>query len=153
VKIVGPDTDEALMWLAIEKYEAESADRDASTEPEPWQREGELTRVREDLSALKAARRATPPRISAERYYADLAELETEERTLLKEKNATIKAAQVAADVPVTLKEDWLSEKLTLTEQRVYLERAFSAVIVAPTNGKRGVPAHRRLKPVPARRP
>jgi DNA invertase Pin-like site-specific DNA recombinase len=155
VKIVGPDTDKALMFLAVTKYEEESADREASAEPQPWQREGELTRVREDMAALKAARRAASPkvRISAERYYADLAELENEERALLKEKNATLKAAQVAADVPVTLKADWLGGKLTLTEQRVYLERAFSAVIVAPTNGQRGVPAHQRLTPVPARRP
>jgi DNA invertase Pin-like site-specific DNA recombinase len=152
VKIVGWGADEALTWLAVEKYELEAAERDAGAEPQTWQREGELTRVREDLAALKAARRRSHNPISAERYYADLAELESEERALLKEKNATIKAAQIAADVPVTLKADWLGDRLTLAEQRVYLERAFSAVIVAPTDGRRGVPARDRLTPVPAKR-
>lgn len=154
VKINGPETDEALMWLAIESYAREASEREASSEPAPWTREGELDRVREDLAALKAARRATDPakRISAERYYADLAALESEERALLKEKNAHLKATAIAADVPVTLEEDWTGDKLTLTEQRVYLERAFSAVIIAPTGGKRGIPAERRLTPIPAQR-
>jgi DNA invertase Pin-like site-specific DNA recombinase len=155
VKIGGPETDTALMWLAIEKYQEETDYQDASAEPQPWAREDELTLVREDLAALKAARRAPAAgraRITAERYYADLAELEGEERALLREKNALIKAAQLAADVPVTLEEDWTGDRLTLTEQRVYLERAFSAVIVAPTNGKRGIPARDRLTPVPAQR-
>ncbi|MBS2964295.1 recombinase family protein [Actinocrinis puniceicyclus] len=150
VKVNGWETDEALMWLAIEMYQEQAAEREASAEPEPWQREGELTMVREDMAAAKAARKAG--KITAERYYADLAEQEAAERALLKEKNATIKAAQVAADVPVTLEEDWTGGNLSLTEQRVYLERAFSAVIVAPTNGRRGVPTHHRLTPVPAQR-
>jgi len=150
VKIHGWDTDKFLKSLAIEYYKEEAAAREASAEPAPWLKEGELKMVIEDLAALKAARHHPDPakRITAERYYADLAQLDNAKRALLKEKNAHIKATLVMADVPVTLEADWEAGRLTLTEQRVYLERAFSAVVIAPTKGKRGIRAEDRLTPV-----
>jgi hypothetical protein len=151
VKIDGGKADEAVIHLALAMFEQQANKRDARVEPQEWAREGELTRVHEDMTALKAARRATPPRISAQRYYADLADLENEERTLLREKNALIRATRTGNDIPATLTADWLSGTLTLTEQRMYIERAFSAVTVAPALGKRGIPIHERLTPVPTR--
>lgn len=148
VKIDGPKTDAALIELAVAKYELEAAKREATAAPTPWGGAGELKRVREDMAAAKAARKAG--KLSAERYYADLHEYETEERALLKDRNAHIKATAAARDIPASLGADWRAGRLSLTEQRAYLEQAFSAVLVHPAGRGRHVPTMDRLEPVEA---
>ncbi|WP_194926993.1 recombinase family protein [Catenulispora pinisilvae] len=148
VKVEGAKTDAALIELAIAKYELEAAKREATAAPVPWGRAGELQQVRENMAAAKAARKAG--RLSAERYYADLHEYETEERVLLKDRNAHLKATAANAEIPASLGADWRAGRLSLTEQRAYLEQAFSAVIVHPAGRGSRVPITDRLEPVDA---
>jgi site-specific DNA recombinase len=145
IKIVGPNTDAAVIALAIAKYEREAELRDAELIPQRWEGEAQLARVHEDIAAAKAARKAG--RISAERYYADLAEYEQEERALMRERNTHVRRAQAQTGAPATLRDDWLSGRLTLTEQRSYVERALTAVIVNPA-ARRGQDPKERLTPV-----
>jgi hypothetical protein len=145
VKINGQDTDKAVIKLVIAKYQQQAERRESTVIPQQWGKESELARVHEDIAAAKAARKAA--RISAERYYADLAEYEAEERALMRERNAHIRRAQQAAGAPANLREDWTNGKLTLTEQRAYIERALTAVVVNPAV-RRGMKASERLTPV-----
>jgi site-specific DNA recombinase len=146
VKIDGPKTDAVVIKMVITKYEQQAAKRQATTAPGTWGKDAQLERVREDIADAKAARRAR--KISPERYYADLAEYEAEERELTRERNTFTRAAMATIGAPVTLREDWQAGKLTLPEQRTYIERALTAVIVLPTNGRRNVPTRERLDPV-----
>jgi site-specific DNA recombinase len=149
ISIDGSKTDEAVATLTILKYEDEAKRREATAAPRLWAGQAELDAVHEDMAAAKATRKAG--RISAERYYNDLAELEADERRLLKERNAHLKATTATASAPATLRHEWLVTKtLTLTEKRTYIERAFSAVIVAPVGKGRRVPPIDRLTPMPA---
>jgi DNA invertase Pin-like site-specific DNA recombinase len=146
VRIDGPETDRYIAKLVIAKYEQQTAKRKATAAPATWSRDVELTAVRENIAAAKAARRAG--RISAERYYADLAEYEAEEKALMRDYNAFVRTAQAAAGKPVNLRADWSG--LTLAEQRGYVETALSTVLVASAEGRRRVPVAERLIPVPA---
>jgi len=148
VKIDGPATDTALIELALAKYELEAEQAKVVSGPTVWDRETELEAVREDIAAARAARRER--KISAERYYADLHEYEAQERKLVNARNAFLKATVPVAPAPATLREDWEKGRLTLVEQRIYLERAFSAVVVAPVGRRRNVPVQERLTPVAA---
>ncbi|MBS2965700.1 recombinase family protein [Actinocrinis puniceicyclus] len=149
VKINGPETDEAIREIVLAKWELEAATRETTQAPEEWDGAAQLQRVHEDMAALKAARRAAQP-ISAERYYADLAEYDAEERELIRQRNTFIRRAHAAASEPVSLRADWMSGKLALSEQRAYVQRALSAVTVAPAGRKAKVPVTERLTPIPA---
>ena len=146
VRIDGPATDAFLAKLVIAKYEQETAERKATAAPATWERQSELDAVRENAAAAKAARKAG--RISAERYYSDLAEYEQDEKALMRDYNAFVRQRQAAAGKPVNLRADW--DTLTLTEQRGYLETTLSTVLVAPAGNRRRVPVAERLIPVPA---
>lgn len=147
LKIDGPKTDTAVTKIVIAKYEQEAAEREATAVPQQWDKDHDLERVREDIAEAKAARRAR--KISAERYYADLAEYEAEEKALLREKGAFIRRAHAAAGAPVNLRKDWDEERLTLAEKRMYIERTLSAVIVHPARGRRNVDVRERIEEVP----
>lgn len=149
VSIDGPETDKALAELVLAKWELEAADRNLTRVPDEWDGQVKLERLYENMVALKAARNAEPPKISAERYYADLAEYEAQERALIKERNRQIRRAQSAANVPANLRADWTSGKLTPDDKRAYIRAAYSAVVVTPAGGKRYVPVETRLIPVP----
>ncbi|MFE4973081.1 recombinase family protein [Kitasatospora sp. NPDC056651] len=146
-KIAGPDTDAAVIKLVIAKYELEAAERQATSNPQPWDREEELERVREDIADLKKARKDR--KITAERYFSYLAESEAEERTLLADRNKWMRSAYAAEGKPVNLRAEW--EGLTFMEKRSYIEDALVAVLVAPAVG-RGRPVRGRLTPVPRER-
>ena len=150
VRVPGPETDAALVEIVINKWELEAEDRATAQAPAEWTGAADLERVHQDMVAAKAARKAG--RISAERYYADLSEYETEERALIKERSAFVRQVHAAADRPVNLRADWPG--LTLTEQRAYLEKALTAVVIAPAGAHIGkaVPAKERITPVPAGR-
>ncbi|WP_344664116.1 recombinase family protein [Catenulispora yoronensis] len=148
IKIDGPNTDKALIELAVAVYERAAAAREATVAPTPWTGAARLKAVAEDMAAAKAARKAG--RLTAERYYADLHEYETEQRALLKDRNAHMKANAAARDIPATLGADWRKGRLSLTEQRAYLEQAFSAVIVKPAGRGRRMTTMDRLEPVDA---
>lgn len=149
VRIEGPATDDYVTKLVIAKYEQQTAKRQATAAPVEWDKQWQLDRVHEDMAALKAARRAVAPQkpISAERYYADLAELEAEERELKRDRNAFTRSQYAAAGKTVDLRADW--NGMSLTEKRSHIERLLSAVTVLPTNGRRNVPVADRLIPVP----
>jgi DNA invertase Pin-like site-specific DNA recombinase len=153
VKISGPETDEAIREIVLAKWELEAASRETTQAPAEWDGTAKLERVYENMAALKAARKADPPKITAERYYADLAEYESEERELIRQRNKFIRRAHAAASVPVNLRADWTCGRLTLSEQRGYVQRALSAVVVAPAGRKGKVPVDERLTPVPAPEP
>ncbi|MEU1353012.1 recombinase family protein [Streptomyces cinnamoneus] len=142
-KISGPETDKAVSMLVIAKYEEEAAKRKAVIEPEAWDGEEELARVREDIADLKQARKER--QITAARYFSFLAEAEADERRLLGERNRAVRAAQVARRQPVDLAAEW--EGLALAEKRAYIEDTLVAVLVSPAVG-RGRPVRERLEPV-----
>jgi len=142
LRIPGPDTDKALIKLVIAKFEQEAAERQAVKAPQVWGGKQDLVNVLEDMAAAKAARNAGT--ISAELYYAELSEHEAKKRRLERERAAFNR--QAAPNVPVNLREEW--DSLTLIEQRQYVERALTAVLVTNVKGRRNVPARERLTPV-----
>ncbi|GAA2135775.1 recombinase family protein [Streptomyces synnematoformans] len=146
VRIPGPETDELIGKLVIAKYEEEAAEREATTTPQAWPKEAELVNVREDLADLKQARRQR--QISAERYYADLAEYEAEERQLIGERNAWQRKTIAARGKPVDMAKEWNRKDITLAERRAYIERTLTAVVVLPVGSGRRVPVRDRLVPV-----
>ncbi|MEU8921012.1 recombinase family protein [Kitasatospora sp. NPDC048545] len=142
-RLAGPETDELLIKLVISKYEEEAAQRQAETIPSEWDKEGELARVREDRDELKKARRAR--QVTAERYFADLAEYDAEERRLVSERNQWLRATFAAQGEPVNLGKDW--DTLTFPAQRGYLEKALLCVLVAPAAAPNR-PIRDRLSPL-----
>lgn len=142
LRIPGPETDQAIIKLVIAKFEQEAAERQAVKTPQVWDGKEDLARVLENMAAAKAARNAG--KISAEQYYADLSEYEAKKRKLERERNAF--NLRAAVNTPVNLREEW--DSLTLTEQRQYIERALTAVLVANVKGERNVPARERLTPI-----
>lgn len=146
VRLDGPATDAYIAKLVIAKYEQQTAKRNATAAPATWDHQAELDAVRENMAAAKATRKAG--RISAERYYADLAEYEADEKTLMRDHNAFVRRAQATAGKPVNLRADW--DTLSLTERRSYMETTLSAVLVASAKGRRNVPVADRLTPVAA---
>jgi site-specific DNA recombinase len=147
IQIDGPAADDYVTKLVIAKYEQQTAKRQATAAPVEWDNQPQLDRVHEDMAALKAARRANPPKISAERYYAELSELEAQESALVRESNAFTRRQYAAAGKRVNLRADWPG--LTLAEKRAHIERALSAVTVMPVpKGRRSVPASERLVPI-----
>jgi DNA invertase Pin-like site-specific DNA recombinase len=147
VQIDGPAADEFVTKLVIAKYEQQTAKRQATAAPAVWDKQPQLDRVHEDMTALKSARKASPPKISAERYYAELAELEAEETVLMREANAFTRRQYAAAGKRIDLRTDWPG--MTLEEKRSHIERLLSAVTVMPANGRRFVPMAERLIPIP----
>jgi hypothetical protein len=135
LRIPGQETDAAIIKLVIAKFEQEAAERQAVKAPQAWEGKEDLARVLENMAAAKAARDAG--RISAELYYADLSEYEAKKRILERERNAFNR--QAAASAPVNLRAEW--DGLTLAEQRQYIERALTAVLVSNAKGRRNVPA------------
>ncbi|MEV6651764.1 recombinase family protein [Streptomyces sp. NPDC051219] len=150
VKIPGPETDELIRKLVIAKYEEEAAEREAVTAPQEWPKEAELANVREDLDDLKQARRGR--QISAERYYADLAEYEADERRLIKERNAWQRRALTGPGKPVDIVKEWYRDGITLAERRAYVEQTLTAVVVLPVGSGHRVPLRDRLVPLYAER-
>jgi DNA invertase Pin-like site-specific DNA recombinase len=148
VRIDGPAADEYVTKLVIAKYEQQTAKRKATKAPAVWDKQSQLDRVHEDMTALKAARRADPPKISAERYYAELSELEALESALVRESNAFTRRQYASAGTRVDLRADWTG--LTLAEKHAHIERMLTAVTVMPVpKGRRSVPASERLIPTP----
>ena len=146
LQIDGPATDAYVIKAVIAKYEQQSAKRDAVAAPVEWDKQPELDRVREDMTALKAARKAR--KISAERYYADLNELEAEERALMREANAYTRRKYAGKGKRIDLRAEW--ENLSLEEQRAYIEQTLSAVVILPAGARRNVPVDERIVLVPA---
>ncbi|MFI7319412.1 recombinase family protein [Streptomyces venezuelae] len=146
VKVGGPETDELIAKLVIAKYEEEAAERKAVAAPEPWRGEDDLRNVREDIDDLKQARRAR--KISAERYYTDLAEYEADERRLNKDRNAWNRKLMAAQGKPVDVAEEWYRDGVTLAERRSYAEQTLTALVVLQVGRGRKVPLRDRLVPV-----
>jgi DNA invertase Pin-like site-specific DNA recombinase len=139
IKIPGPGVDAAVKELVVGKWEAEAAERTTTREPAEWDGQADLQRVYEDMEALKANRRTKDKarQISAERYYTELAELENEERDLVKARNAFTRRAHQDANRPVDLRADWDNGKLALADKRAYMVKALTAVIVSPADRRR----------------
>ncbi|WTW99916.1 recombinase family protein [Streptomycetaceae bacterium NBC_01309] len=143
VKINGPETDELVRKMVIAKHEREAARRQSNTSVDEWVGEAELARIREDIADLKWARRER--KISKERYFADLAEAEANERTRLKERNTWLRRKYASEGKPVDLRAKWPT--ITLSERRGYIEQALTAVLVLPAP-YRGAPLRDRVDPL-----
>lgn len=129
VKINGPAADEVIGEVVIAKWEQEAADRDTAQQADEWDGAADLTRVYAFIQALKARRNTLTP----ERYYAELTELENEERTLIQARNTFTRRAHQDANRPADLRADWNTPgKLSLEDKRGYIEKALTAIIVAP---------------------
>ncbi|WP_405538996.1 recombinase family protein [Streptomyces sp. NBC_00075] len=146
IKIGGPETDELIGKLVIAKYEEEAAAREATVAPQTWSKEADLANVREDIADLKQARRNR--QISAERYYADLAEYEADERRLTKDRNAWQRKTLAAHGKPVDMDKEWRRDGITLVERRAYVERTLTALVVLPVGRGSKVPLRDRLVPI-----
>ena len=134
VSIPGQETDAWVTAAVIRKYELEAERREAQSSPEPWAQEAELAEVREDLRELSAARKER--RISANRYFAMLPELEQQERELLADRERWLAKTATAGTSLATIRTDW--DDYPLTQKRAYIEEALAAVLVFPANGRRG---------------
>jgi site-specific DNA recombinase len=130
----------------IAKYEEEAAQREAVKAPQEWPKEAELNVVSEDIDDLKKARRDR--KISAERYYSDLAEYEAEEQRLKRERNAWQRQVLKDQGEPVDMRNEWHKDGVTLAERRSYVEKTLTAVVVLPVGSGRRVPLRERLVPV-----
>ncbi|MGW3193506.1 recombinase family protein [Streptomyces sp. NPDC001118] len=142
-KIGGPETDKAVSMMVIAKHQEETTKRQAEPEPVTWDKDEELERVNEDIEDLKQTRKARI--ITAETYFTQLAELESEKRRLRNERNRVLRNKHAAQNAPVDLAATW--DDLLLSEQRAYVEDLLLAVLVAPAVG-RGRPVRDRLTPV-----
>lgn len=143
IVINGEQTDEAVKKLVIAKYELEASRRNATQAPQEWEREEELTRLREDIEDWKEQRAAR--RVSKESFFAFIADAETKERTLLRERAVFQRKAAQMRETPVDLKAIW--DDLSLAEKRGYVERTLITVLVSPAVG-RGRPVRERLTPL-----
>ncbi|MET8364101.1 recombinase family protein [Micromonospora sp. NPDC005194] len=143
--ILGQQTDEHVVAAVIAKYELEAQRREAVSAPVPWPREQEFGQLRQDIQELTAAWRGR--KISAARYFALLPELETEEQTLSREREDWLARQYPDVGQPLSLRSDWAN--LTLAEQRSYIKRVLTCVVVLPAGGGvRGRWNPNRLQPV-----
>ncbi|MFE3772302.1 recombinase family protein [Streptomyces sp. NPDC059122] len=142
-KIAGPETDKVVSMMVIATHQEEQAKREAEPNVPTWDKADELKRVLEDIDDLKAARRART--ITAETYFAQLAEHEAEKRQLTSERNRVQRQQAAAERKPVDLAAEW--DGLALSEKRGYVEDMLLAVLVSPAVG-RGKPVRERLDPV-----
>ncbi|MGW8569749.1 recombinase family protein [Streptomyces niveus] len=146
IRVAGPEVDDLIGKLVIEKYQAEAAARQAFRSPKEWQGEAELANLREDISDLKAAREAR--QISAQRYFAHLADYEAKEQEMMKNRNAWNRQALAGRGEPVNMAEEWQREDITLAERRAYVEQILTAVVVLPVGKGRRLPVRDRLVPI-----
>ncbi|MER5528723.1 recombinase family protein [Streptomyces sp. NPDC002677] len=146
VKVPGPETDELIRKLVITKYEEEADKRQAVKAPQEWPKAEELKIIGEDIDDLKAARRAR--KISAERYYADLAEFEADEQRLKRERNAWRRQTLAGEGEPVDIAKEWDRDGITLAERRSYVARTLTALVVLSVGSGRRVPLRDRMLPV-----
>jgi DNA invertase Pin-like site-specific DNA recombinase len=145
-KINGPEVDAAIRDIVIAKWEEEAAERDTTQQPAAWDGAADLARVHAYMAELKNQRKTLSP----ERYYADLAELEAEERELVKSRNVFTRRAHRDANRPVDLRADWESGRLSLDDKRGYVAKVLTAVVVGPITTPRVYqPAEERLTFVP----
>ncbi|TDQ05909.1 recombinase family protein [Labedaea rhizosphaerae] len=134
VSIPGPETDKWISAAVITKYEQEAQRRDAATEPEPWPQQAELAEVQDDLRELSTARKER--RISAQRYFAMLPDLEQQEHALLADRERWLAQTTAATTTHATIRQDW--DDYPLAQKRALIEEALTAVVVYPANGRRG---------------
>lgn len=146
IAIDGVATDQAIKELVLAKWEKEAANRSTAQQPAEWDGQVKLDRLRENMAALKRARNAEPPLITADRYYQDLSEYEASERVLIRERNRFLKKARQAASAPVDLRADW--DSLSLAEKRDYVSAVLTSILVLPAKGRRNVPVQERLVPI-----
>ncbi|QXE38940.1 recombinase family protein [Streptomyces sp. GMY02] len=146
VKVKGPESDELIAKLVIAKYEEEATHQQAVKTPQEWPQEARWLNIREDIADLKQARKDR--KIGAQRYYADLAEYEAEERDLTKDRNAWTRRMLVGQDKPIDMAKEWHRQGITLAERRAYVEQALTAVVVMPVGKGGRVPLRDRLVPV-----
>ncbi|MEU5347751.1 recombinase family protein [Streptomyces sp. NPDC020766] len=146
VKVGGPETDELIRKIVVTKYEEEAAEWQSVKAPQEWPKKAELEIVREDIVDLKDARRAR--KISAERYYSDLAEYEADEQRLKKERNAWQRQTLASQGEPVDMAEEWSRDGVTLAERRSYVARTLTALVVLPVGSGRRVLLRDRMVPV-----
>ncbi|CCH34995.1 recombinase family protein [Actinosynnema sp. NPDC047251] len=134
VSIQGREVDDWVTAAVIRKYEKEAERREAQTTPEPWPNEAELAEVRADLTELAKARKSR--QISAARYFAMLSDLEQQERTLLIDRERWLAKTASTSPTNATIRADW--DTYPLAQRRAYIEEALAAVIIHPSNGRRG---------------
>jgi site-specific DNA recombinase len=144
-RIDGPDTDAWAVLAVIARHQREAAERQAEHLPRTWPGQEELSRVLEDIADHRKARRER--KISAEEYFEALAQFEAEKRALIADQNKWTRAQAEAQGTPVDLAADW--DRLSLAQQRAYIERALIAIEVKPAAYKhKRQPVAERLVPV-----
>ena len=148
VAINGPKADEWIIEAVIAKFEFEAAKRSTETLPEAWPGTHELAEVQQQIADLTAGWRARPQLISTARYFGLLPELERDEQELIAQRDAWSARRASIANQPLSIRKDWESGRLTLAEQRAYIERVLVAVMVAPIQGARGIWNPDRMTPV-----
>jgi len=84
--------------------------------------------VREQIEELTNAWRAR--QISGERYFALLAGLEADERSLNEERTRWLSTVASSIGRSLTIRDDW--DKYVLAEKRAYIQDALVAVMVLP---------------------
>ncbi len=146
VAITGPKADEYVAEAVIAKFELEAARRNASALPDQWPGEASLEAARLRITELTAGWRAE--QISTARYFGLLPELERDEQELGKQRDRWLAERAAILHQPVSIRGDWYSGRLTLAEQRAYIERFLVAVLVTPVEGARGRWNPDRMVPV-----
>jgi DNA invertase Pin-like site-specific DNA recombinase len=144
VRISGPETDALVAKMVIAKYEEEAASREAQQAPGVWDKEDQLARIREDIAEWTQAR--ADRQVTKDRFFEFLGKAEAIERRLNRERAAFQRKQADLRGKPVDLRATW--KKLEFIDQRTYVERALTAVIVAPAVG-RNQPLRNRLTPIP----
>lgn len=146
VTIDGPETDKAVSMAVIAWYEKQAVGREDTIKPEPWPGVDDLKRVKEDMDALKARRRAG--KISADSYFEHLAEYEDERDALITQRTAWERAHAIPAKAPDNLRQRWDDygpEGLSLAEKREYISGALNTVVMNPAD-YRSQPVRERLE-------
>ncbi len=148
VAITGSKADEWIAETVIAKFELEAAKRGTERLPDAWPGQDELAEVQQQIADLTAGWRARPQLISTARYFGLLPELERDEQELIAQRDAWSAHRASIANRPASIRKEWESGRLTLAEQRAYVQRVLVAVMVAPVQGARGVWNPDRMSPV-----
>lgn len=142
--IAGPQADEAVSELVIAKYEIEARRRSAGDDRGDWPRTAELDAIQSDITELTAAWRQR--KVSGGRYFSLLAELETDEQVLSRERDEWRAAARLAASRPTSIRADW--PDMPLAQKRVYIQDVLTAVVIHPIGNRRRRFSPDRLEPI-----
>ncbi|WP_179079972.1 recombinase family protein [Streptomyces rectiverticillatus] len=130
----GPRVDELIQELVWAQVVAASKERRIPQEEKPWEKEGELQDVEEQIKELKEL--WEQKRVRAASYVTALDDLEGRRTQLKAERAVKTYTPAIRTITPELLKAGW--DGISIERQRVIIRSVLKAVIIHPSEGGRG---------------